>query len=78
MANNSKESVSSEGMLLGSGSKGKWGTVDVWDVRHPANDAIVRLGLQLVVYRHDTQTRLHLNPQAQQQQQDVINKVLAA
>ena len=46
MANKSEESVSSEGMLLGGGSRGKWGTVAVLDVCHPANDAIVVSDMQ--------------------------------
>ena len=55
MANKSEEPVSSEGMFLGGGSRGKWGTVAVLDVCRPANDAIVRLVLQLMVYQQDTQ-----------------------
>ena len=40
MANKSEESVPSEGMILGGGSGGKWGTVAVEDMRRPANHAI--------------------------------------
>ena len=46
MANKSEESMSSEGMLLGGGSRGKWRTAAVEDVHHPANDAIVVSGMQ--------------------------------
>ncbi len=46
MANKSEESVSPEGMLLGGGSRGKWGTAAIWDVRRPANDAIVVSDMQ--------------------------------
>ena len=41
MANKSEESVSSEGMLLGGGSRGKWGTGVVVDMRHPSIGTIV-------------------------------------
>lgn len=54
MGNKSEESVSAKGMLLGSGSRGKWGTVAVWDVCRPANDAIVVSDLQEGVYSDDT------------------------
>ena len=46
MANKSEESMSSEGMLLVGGSRGKWGTAVVLDVCHPANDAIVVSDMQ--------------------------------
>ncbi len=55
MDNKSEESVSSEGMLSGGGSRGKWRIVAVLDVCRPANDVIVRLGLQMTVYQQDTQ-----------------------
>ncbi len=46
MDNKSEESVSSEGMLLGDGSRGKWGTVVVWDVHHPSIGTIVVSDMQ--------------------------------
>ena len=41
MDNKSEESVSSEGVLLGGGSRGKWRTVAVEDMRRPVNDTLV-------------------------------------
>ncbi len=41
MANKSEEPVSSEGMFLGGGSRGKWGTAAVVDVCHPSIGTIV-------------------------------------
>jgi len=46
MDNKSEESVSSEGMLSGGGSRGKWGAAVVLDVRHPAIGTIVVSNMQ--------------------------------
>ena len=58
MANESEESASSKGMLLGVDRGGKWRTAAVGDVCRPANNAIVVSAMQERAKSDDTQMRL--------------------